>query len=397
MSTTEKMSLERDHDSVGEKAGRGARPKRGRGGGDATMPLPDGRLFAGRNRGQTLAISKHYKVCKVCGRVFSSRRQYLMDTEPVRNNPEYPDGHMPAVGDDAHFYELRNCPCGATLVEKLSSDRDLSPMGRLRRAMFDDLMESYRLRHGMGREEARRKVMERYEAFFRSHVMAADRQSDQRGLDEDGMGGAEGEGGASRELAMLLSNRGVGRGPADNAVDEEIWERFGKVRALFVLDTSGFSRRTRSEGIVHFLSLIQDLRQRLGPILESHGVESYWFVADNAIAVFPDAESAVRAAVAVQRNVRIVNAGRNEVDRLEVCIGLGYGKVLVIGHEDVYGDEMNLASKLGEDVAGPGQILLTEAALEASSGLLEGVELTRRSVTVSAVELLYFELDAEKL
>jgi hypothetical protein len=45
-----------------------------------------------------------------------------------------------------------------------------------------------------------------------------------------------------------------------------------------------------------------------------------------------------------------------------VAIGIGYGSLLAIGEHDLYGDEMNLACKLGEDLAQRGEVLLTPAA-----------------------------------
>jgi len=39
-----------------------------------------------------------------------------------------------------------------------------------------------------------------------------------------------------------------------------------------------------------------------------------------------------------------------------------FGRVLKIGDEDVYGHEVNLASKLGEDIARGGEILVTPGA-----------------------------------
>ena len=43
-------------------------------------------------------------------------------------------------------------------------------------------------------------------------------------------------------------------------------------------------------------------------------------------------------------------------------MGIGYGPSLLVGDEDIFGNELNLASKLGEDMAEPNEILLTEAA-----------------------------------
>jgi class 3 adenylate cyclase len=43
------------------------------------------------------------------------------------------------------------------------------------------------------------------------------------------------------------------------------------------------------------------------------------------------------------------------------CIGLGYGDVFAIGPNRAMGDEMNRVSKLGEDIADGGEILLTHS------------------------------------
>ena len=44
-----------------------------------------------------------------------------------------------------------------------------------------------------------------------------------------------------------------------------------------------------------------------------------------------------------------------------LCVGIGHGRILKIGDEDVYGHEVNLASKLGEDAAKGDEILATTA------------------------------------
>jgi len=43
-----------------------------------------------------------------------------------------------------------------------------------------------------------------------------------------------------------------------------------------------------------------------------------------------------------------------------LCVGMGYGDMLLVGDEDVFGAEVNAASKLGEDTAKAGEILVTE-------------------------------------
>jgi len=49
-------------------------------------------------------------------------------------------------------------------------------------------------------------------------------------------------------------------------------------------------------------------------------------------------------------------------DPAECCIGIGFGPIYAIGPNHAMGDEMNRASKLGEDTARGGETLVTEAA-----------------------------------
>lgn len=61
------------------------------------------------------------------------------------------------------------------------------------------------------------------------------------------------------------------------------------------------------------------------------------------------------------------NRDAPEADRIEVAVGIGHGPILLADH-DFFGDEVNLASKLGEDIAGHGEILLTQAARKELNG-----------------------------
>ena len=49
-------------------------------------------------------------------------------------------------------------------------------------------------------------------------------------------------------------------------------------------------------------------------------------------------------------------------------IGIGYGKVHLIGNEDAFGQQVNFAYNLGENIAGAGETFLTEEADQALSG-----------------------------
>jgi class 3 adenylate cyclase len=59
-----------------------------------------------------------------------------------------------------------------------------------------------------------------------------------------------------------------------------------------------------------------------------------------------------------------VNPGPAAEFDSRVSIGIDYGDVLLIGGPDYFGNSVIRASKLGEDIGGPGEILVTAAAFE---------------------------------
>jgi adenylate cyclase len=145
-------------------------------------------------------------------------------------------------------------------------------------------------------------------------------------------------------------------------IDARIHEIFGEMLAVFVMDMSGFSRQTIRRGIIFFLAQIHRMHSIATPVIESHGGEVIKYEADNVFAVFPDVEQAVDAAVDLDRSLELVDTMLPDECDMHGEFGIGYGEVLVVENEDLYGSEVNLASKLGEDLAQRGEILLTESA-----------------------------------
>jgi class 3 adenylate cyclase len=145
-------------------------------------------------------------------------------------------------------------------------------------------------------------------------------------------------------------------------IDRRIHQAFAETHAVMVLDMCGFSRLTIRHGITHFLAMIHRLRAIVAPVIAARAGRVVKTEADNVFAVFPDVAPAVEAARAIQRELRAANVYLPEDWDLHASLGIGWGELLMVGGDDLYGNEMNIASKLGEDVAGSGEVLLTEAA-----------------------------------
>ena len=146
------------------------------------------------------------------------------------------------------------------------------------------------------------------------------------------------------------------------AIDKRIWDLFGEDWAIMFTDLSGFSRRVSEFGVVHFLQVIYEQRKLLLPIVEGFDGLLLKEEGDSFMIMFRTAERAVACGIAMQNACSNVNERRKPEEQILLCLGIGYGRVLRIGDSDVWGREVNGASKLGEDTAKPYEILLTSAA-----------------------------------
>lgn len=147
-------------------------------------------------------------------------------------------------------------------------------------------------------------------------------------------------------------------------IETKLWEDYGTELAIFVLDMSGFSLLTRKYGIVHYLSMVKRMQLTTEPIVKSYGGSMIKYEADNCFAVFPDPLSAVNAALAMQHAFEASNLMTSDDLDIYISCGIDYGRILVIKDEDCFGDAVNRASKLGEDVASAKEILITKEAME---------------------------------
>lgn len=148
-------------------------------------------------------------------------------------------------------------------------------------------------------------------------------------------------------------------------IDQLLWQTFGRKVAILALDMCGFSRLTAAHGIIHFLAMIHQMDQAATPAVIGNGGQVIKQEADNLFAIFSSPAPALEAALDIFRAFEAMNVVAPEERDIYGSIGIGNGDTLVIGDEDLFGDEMNAASKLGEDVAGKMEILLTPAAYEA--------------------------------
>lgn len=178
-------------------------------------------------------------------------------------------------------------------------------------------------------------------------------------------------------------------------IEAELWNRYGTEQVVFVLDMSGFSLLTRKYGIIHYLSMVRRMQLTSEPIIKTYGGYLLKFEADNCFAVFPDTLSAVHAAIALQLAFNASNLLTSEDFDVHIACGIDYGKILVVGNEDCFGDAVNRACKLGEDVAAAGEILVTQHAIKAITTELD-FKLREVNISVSGLYIPAYVIEYRK-
>lgn len=190
---------------------------------------------------------------------------------------------------------------------------------------------------------------------------------------------------------LLLDYARARKGATMREIEAQLWDRFGATRAVFVLDMSGFSLLSRRYGVVHYLSMVRRMQLTAAEVVPRHGGEVVKFEADNCFAAFPDVLSATRAAIALNQTFEVMNRETLDEYDIRIAIGIDHGRILLIGGPDYFGDPVNTASKLGEDTASAGEILLTQRAYEQLPDG-SGIEGETLSLSIAGIDITAYKI-----
>ena len=174
-------------------------------------------------------------------------------------------------------------------------------------------------------------------------------------------------------------------------VRQRIWDKFGTKGAVFISDMASFSSTSRKVGVCHFLKMIHRTRQIVAPVIEANRGVLLKCDADNCYAFFKSADDAIRASFDVNGALYEANDSFDIGEQVNLSVGIDFGRVLLIGDIEFFGDPVNTASKLGEDLATRNEILVTHRAIENSNFQIP--KLAERMVArISEIEIQYVRL-----
>ena len=149
----------------------------------------------------------------------------------------------------------------------------------------------------------------------------------------------------------------------EKMTEDEFKSKYLTKAAILCLDVTGFTETAMQTGELESFFRILDVQKVCGPIFRRFNAFKIRAFADNFFVLFDDPHDALNAAFEIHHRIECFNqselAGK---DLVQCCIGIGYGEVFAIGIDQAMGDEMNRASKLGEDIADGSETLVTKGA-----------------------------------
>ncbi|TWD75633.1 class 3 adenylate cyclase [Variovorax beijingensis] len=126
-------------------------------------------------------------------------------------------------------------------------------------------------------------------------------------------------------------------------------------------DLTGSSRVFEAMGNARATDTVTRLTQWIGGVCQAHGGRVVKSLGDGVFAIFSNAATATQAVIELQRHHQKRLMTWPVPLRMALQIGVASGEVVEV-EGDCFGDAVNLASRLS-DLAGPGQIWATDAAI----------------------------------
>ena len=162
-------------------------------------------------------------------------------------------------------------------------------------------------------------------------------------------------------VTLLARRQGCERPDDKHKVDVLMHKRFTQRKAVLVVEMFEQAEISRRDGVLSYISQVLRMKRICGSSVADwrgktvRAVETK--VVGQVFALFDNPADAVACALECTHDCHS--------EAFELQCGIGYTDVLNLDACNVFGDAVNFAFKLGEDVAGENEILVTENVVEA--------------------------------
>ena len=160
-----------------------------------------------------------------------------------------------------------------------------------------------------------------------------------------------------------------------------------RLSAIMFTDMVGYTRMSQ-ENESKALELLEEHKALLRSLIASHGGTEVKTMGDAFLVEFRSSLDAVSCGVEIQRRMAERNSGVPEHRRVQIRVGIHLGDV-VHSHGDVYGDAVNVASRI-EPLADPGGVCISQQVYDSIRNKTD-VEMVR----LGQIELKNVEMPME--
>lgn len=130
--------------------------------------------------------------------------------------------------------------------------------------------------------------------------------------------------------------------------------------AIMLTDIKGFTSKTAGYSRVQTQELLAKHRELVLPVIEKYHGRLVKTIGDAFLAAFDSPTDAVLCGVEIQQVLRDFNADKAQPEKIEIRIAINSGEVAIHDDGDIYGDPVNITSRL-ESIAEAGEVFFTEA------------------------------------
>ncbi len=136
-------------------------------------------------------------------------------------------------------------------------------------------------------------------------------------------------------------------------VEERVQRRLA---AILAADVVGYSRLMEVDEEAT-LRTLKNYREIIDSLIDRHEGRVFSTAGDSVVAEFRSAVEAVRAAIAIQEELKARNAQLSDEGKMAFRIGVNLGDIMVEG-DNLYGDGVNVAARI-EGLCAPGEVYVS--------------------------------------
>ncbi|MDO8804232.1 MAG: adenylate/guanylate cyclase domain-containing protein [Elusimicrobiota bacterium] len=129
---------------------------------------------------------------------------------------------------------------------------------------------------------------------------------------------------------------------------------------IMLTDIKGFTSKTAGFSRAQTQEMLAKHRELVLPVIEKFGGRLVKTIGDAFLVAFNSPTDAVICGVEVQTVLRAHNEGKTPAEKIEIRIAINSGEVAIHDDGDIYGDAVNITSRL-ESIAEAGEVFFTES------------------------------------